>query len=146
MCGIIGYIGKDLAVKSVDLGIEALKRLEYRGYDSSGFAFCLADDISGVWVGETEVPDQGPDELTLILEKAGDSYTGTISDSFGMLVDAECEDIEYNDNVLTFNFSIYDGYSSMIVYIEMNVEGDTMTGHWETEQGDTGEVNMVKKD
>ena len=39
MCGIIGYIGKDLTVKSVDLGIEALKRLEYRGYDSSGFAF-----------------------------------------------------------------------------------------------------------
>ena len=27
MCGIIGYIGKDLTVKSVDLGIEALKRL-----------------------------------------------------------------------------------------------------------------------
>ncbi len=39
MCGIIGYIGKDLTVKSVDLGIEALKRLEYRGYDSSGYAF-----------------------------------------------------------------------------------------------------------
>ncbi len=39
MCGIIGYIGKDITVKSLDLGIEALKRLEYRGYDSSGFAF-----------------------------------------------------------------------------------------------------------
>jgi glucosamine--fructose-6-phosphate aminotransferase (isomerizing) len=36
MCGIIGYIGKD---KDVSFGIEALKRLEYRGYDSSGIAF-----------------------------------------------------------------------------------------------------------
>jgi glucosamine--fructose-6-phosphate aminotransferase (isomerizing) len=39
MCGIIGYIGKDPNVKSLDLGIEALKRLEYRGYDSAGLAF-----------------------------------------------------------------------------------------------------------
>lgn len=39
MCGIIGYIGKDISIKSLDLGIEALKRLEYRGYDSAGLAF-----------------------------------------------------------------------------------------------------------
>jgi hypothetical protein len=113
---------------------------------SSGFAFCLADDISGTWVGETEIPDQGTDELTLVLEKAGDSYTATISDSFGMLADAECEDLEYEDSVLTFNFSIYDGYSSMIVYIILEVDGNSMTGKWETEEGETGAINMEKKE
>ena len=35
MCGIIGYIGKDPAVPVL---IEGLKKLEYRGYDSSGVA------------------------------------------------------------------------------------------------------------
>ncbi len=35
MCGIIGYIGKDPAVPIL---IEGLKKLEYRGYDSSGVA------------------------------------------------------------------------------------------------------------
>jgi glucosamine--fructose-6-phosphate aminotransferase (isomerizing) len=35
MCGIIGYIGKDPAVSIL---IEGLKKLEYRGYDSSGVA------------------------------------------------------------------------------------------------------------
>jgi hypothetical protein len=113
---------------------------------SYGVAFCLADDISGTWVGETEIPDQGTDELTLVLEKAGDSYTATLSDSFGMLIDAEAEDLEYKDNVLTFNFSIYDGYSSMTVYITLEVDGNTMTGQWETEDGNMGEINMEKKE
>lgn len=35
MCGIIGYIGKDLAIQIL---IDGLKRLEYRGYDSAGVA------------------------------------------------------------------------------------------------------------
>ncbi len=35
MCGIVGYTGKK---RSVDLIVEGLKRLEYRGYDSAGLA------------------------------------------------------------------------------------------------------------
>ena len=33
MCGIVGYIGRNRAVSSM---LDGLKRLEYRGYDSSG--------------------------------------------------------------------------------------------------------------
>ena len=35
MCGIIGYIGSQ---EAVDILIEGLQRLEYRGYDSAGVA------------------------------------------------------------------------------------------------------------
>lgn len=35
MCGIVGYIGKETDPR---VGLEALKRLEYRGYDSAGMA------------------------------------------------------------------------------------------------------------
>jgi len=35
MCGIVAYIGKR---NSIPIMIEGLKRLEYRGYDSSGLA------------------------------------------------------------------------------------------------------------
>ena len=35
MCGIVGYIGKN---NDIRIGLDALKRLEYRGYDSAGLA------------------------------------------------------------------------------------------------------------
>ncbi len=40
MCGIVGYIGKQNDIK---IGLNALKRLEYRGYDSAGGAWFNAD-------------------------------------------------------------------------------------------------------
>ncbi|MDR3550505.1 MAG: glutamine--fructose-6-phosphate transaminase (isomerizing) [Candidatus Babeliales bacterium] len=41
MCGIVGYIGKSYSRNYV---IEGLTRLEYRGYDSAGFACLNPDD------------------------------------------------------------------------------------------------------
>ena len=35
MCGIVGYIGSE---KATDVIVSGLKKLEYRGYDSSGIA------------------------------------------------------------------------------------------------------------
>ena len=40
MCGIVGYIGKN---QDIRIGIEALRRLEYRGYDSAGAAWYNSD-------------------------------------------------------------------------------------------------------
>lgn len=42
MCGIVGYIGRDRAGSVI---IDGLKRLEYRGYDSSGIAVLTDGDI-----------------------------------------------------------------------------------------------------
>ncbi|MEZ2189892.1 glutamine--fructose-6-phosphate transaminase (isomerizing) [Corynebacterium sp. CCM 9204] len=40
MCGIVGYVGKQ---QGLDVVLEALRRMEYRGYDSSGIAV-IGDD------------------------------------------------------------------------------------------------------
>ncbi len=41
MCGIVGYIGKKN--QPIEMGLNALKRLEYRGYDSAGAAWFNKD-------------------------------------------------------------------------------------------------------
>lgn len=43
MCGIVGYVGKS---DCVDLLLDSLRRLEYRGYDSAGMAVFESDTIS----------------------------------------------------------------------------------------------------
>jgi glucosamine--fructose-6-phosphate aminotransferase (isomerizing) len=42
VCGIVGYIGKDSAK---DIVLDGLKRLEYRGYDSSGIALIVDNGL-----------------------------------------------------------------------------------------------------
>jgi len=45
MCGIVGYVG---ARPALDVVIEGLRRLEYRGYDSAGVALVGVDGLYGV--------------------------------------------------------------------------------------------------
>lgn len=102
-------------------------------------------DLTGTWKGSTYVPDQGTDEMTMVIEKKDGEYSATITDSFGMLMDTECEDFEYSDGALTFNFSIYMGTETMTVWINLTVEGDKMTGYWETADGGQGDLSFEKE-
>ncbi|HIQ10715.1 MAG TPA: glutamine--fructose-6-phosphate transaminase (isomerizing) [Pyrodictium sp.] len=43
MCGIVGIVSEDINI--VPLLVRSLKRLEYRGYDSAGFAFVIEGKI-----------------------------------------------------------------------------------------------------
>ena len=48
MCGIVGYTGSD---EAAPLLLEALRRLEYRGYDSAGIAALAPDGLAGDRLG-----------------------------------------------------------------------------------------------
>ena len=55
MCGIVGYVGTNNVPNreyfALDVVLEGLRRLEYRGYDSAGVAACLnsaALDAAGI--------------------------------------------------------------------------------------------------
>jgi hypothetical protein len=113
---------------------------------TSGLLIAQQIDLSGTWVGETEVPDAiEPDQLTLVLNKENGEYTGKITDSMGMLDNTDCEDIEFQDGKLTFNIEVNTGEEYAQVYLNLTVEGDTMSGYWEDEEGSTGPVKMQKK-
>ncbi|MCP4245882.1 MAG: glutamine--fructose-6-phosphate aminotransferase, partial [bacterium] len=67
MCGIVGYVGQRPACGIV---VEALRRMEYRGYDSAGIA--LVDGQGGLTVRrkagrlanlETALAEAGADSL-----------------------------------------------------------------------------------
>lgn len=113
---------------------------------ASGLMFGQSVDLSGTWLGETEVPDAiEPDGMTLVITKEDGEYSAKISDTMGMLENTECEDIEFAENKLTFNIEVNTGEEFMTVYLTLKVEGDTMTGYWEAEDGSTGPVEMTKK-
>ncbi|WP_448851540.1 glutamine--fructose-6-phosphate transaminase (isomerizing) [Corynebacterium sp. 335C] len=70
MCGIVGYVGTQ---PGLDVAVEALRRMEYRGYDSAGVA--VLDGEGGVHVSKKEGKLAN---LEAELDAVGrDSFTGT---------------------------------------------------------------------
>jgi glucosamine--fructose-6-phosphate aminotransferase (isomerizing) len=67
MCGIVGYIGQQQAI---DFLVEGLRRLEYRGYDSSG--------VVTVWDGDFEIVKTAGRIDDLAEKLQGDPPRGTI--------------------------------------------------------------------
>ena len=112
----------------------------------NGAAFCQNVNLSGTWVGETEVPEGlEPDKITLVLVKTNGEYTGKVTDSMGMAQEAELENIEFEENELTANFLIFDGYEYARIYFTLTVEGDTMKGFWESESGDSAPIELHRQ-
>ena len=64
MCGIVGYVGPRPAL---EVGVEGLRRLEYRGYDSAGVAVLASDGALQVAkkAGRIENLDKELAELTI---------------------------------------------------------------------------------
>ena len=46
MCGIVGYVGRTMDDTALEVVMEGLARLEYRGYDSAGVALVTADGVT----------------------------------------------------------------------------------------------------
>ena len=47
MCGIVGYVGPDSSGKALEVVMDGLTRLEYRGYDSAGVALVGDREVVG---------------------------------------------------------------------------------------------------
>ena len=46
MCGIVGHVGRSTpSARPLEMAMEGLARLEYRGYDSAGIALHTGEEI-----------------------------------------------------------------------------------------------------
>ena len=103
-----------------------------------------APDLSGTWIGKTEVPGVGMIEVALALKNAEKSYSGTISsDHQGVISTAtEIRDVTIDVEKLSFVFPLADG---TLLLMKLAAAGDKMTGHWEHPAGTTAPIELVKK-
>jgi len=100
-------------------------------------------DITGTWVGKTEVPDAGTVDLELVIKKEKDVYSGTILDNMNIIApETEIKVVELKDDNLTLTFPLADGAQ---VTFRLKVAGDKMTGQWEHPQGATGVLEFTRK-
>jgi hypothetical protein len=111
-----------------------------------GPVLAVSSDITGTWIGKTEVPDApDADQLTLIISKKDGEYVGLISDTLGYASETECDNFIVEENELSFSFDISDGYAVQTIYIKLKADGDSMAGYWENEAGEGAEISLSKQ-
>ena len=103
-------------------------------------------DLSGTWQGTTEIPDsQEVDEVILVLEKTEQGYTGTLTDSLGFAQHEEIENIEFEDNNLSFSFTIFNGEDYLQIVMHLTIDSEnSMSGYWELEDGSSSSIQLKK--
>jgi hypothetical protein len=124
--------GKWILIAAIFLGVLALT-----GYAQK------AEDLSGTWIGKTEVPDIGTDEVTLVLKKVDKDYGGTIVDNQGVIAaNTEIKEVTIIGDKLSFTFNLADGN---LITIKLLVTSEKMSGQWEHPEGSTGTIELVRK-
>ena len=101
-----------------------------------------AEDPAGLWIGTTEVPDQGTDQVRLVITRIDGGYGGLMTDSLRVVAGDALRDVQFADGVLTFGFSLTDGTA---MTMKLKVTGDKMAGEWHHPEGDAGAITLERK-
>ena len=104
-------------------------------------------DISGTWVGDTELPNStASSHVTLILKKADASYSGTIT--LGNAKDAVIENYAFEDeDTFNFEFVMPSGTAKIRVKVKLDIIDDKLSGRklmgsWGMEDGSYGSLEL----
>ena len=102
-------------------------------------------DPVGTWVGTAE--NQGNyDDMTVVIEKKDDVYTGKIKDGMGMFVDAEIKNFVMKDNKVTFEFAGAMGGMPFNLKADLVLTEKTFNGTWTMiEDGSSGAIELARK-
>jgi len=106
-------------------------------------ALAAAPDFVGAWIGKTEIPEAGIDELTLVIQKKEAAYFGAISDTLGYLAPGtELKEIKVDGDVMAFQFYLVDG---SLMSGKLTLKDETMTGTWIHPEGNSAEMKFERK-
>lgn len=94
-------------------------------------------DVMGKW-NLTADDGGGGIRLQMIITADGGKIAGTISDLMGP---RPIEAAQFKDGVLTCQWS----YAGMPVSLKLTVDGDKITGNYETDNGDKGQIQGVRE-
>jgi len=108
-----------------------------------------APDFAGTWIGKTDIPDVGTDDLTLVIKKSEDAqtkavvYSATLADTLGYVVPGtEFKEIKVQGNEMTFQFPIVDGN---FITGKLVLKDETLVGSWANAEGLSAEMKFEKK-
>ena len=100
-------------------------------------------DLSGTWSGDTTL-SRGKDKFTLVLERTGESYTGTMSDAMGLMNRAPIGDVRYSDGTLRFSAVASLPNRNLQLQFTLRLESGRLVGPWAAESGDTGSLELER--
>ncbi|MCZ7380484.1 MAG: glutamine--fructose-6-phosphate transaminase (isomerizing) [Candidatus Methanoperedens sp.] len=123
MCGIVGYVGKKEATPIL---LDALKRLEYRGYDSAGIAV-LTDNGLSVYKTEGKISDL-ESKLPDIKGSCGIGHTRWATQGAPTTINAHPH---VSGNIAVVHNGIIENYQEL--YDELKNEGYEFVSETDTE-------------
>ena len=101
-----------------------------------------AEDPAGLWIGTTEVPNQGTDQVRLAIARIDGGYGGLMTDSLGVVAGEPLREVTFADGALAFGFTLTDGTQ---MRMKLKVTGDRMAGEWQTPDGEAGAITFERK-
>jgi hypothetical protein len=109
-------------------------------------AHCFqATDISGIWAGKAEIPGTSKtDQITLILEKRGDSYSGILSDTLGLAKNVPLENVAFKNDNLRFKVTIKSDGKDIKLSGGLNFLLGELIGGWGIDTGEFGAVDLAR--
>jgi hypothetical protein len=102
-------------------------------------------DLTGTWEGTTYVQNAGDDQITLVLRKEGELYSGTFTDSMQLAIESKLENVKFTDGTLTAEFMIFNGSDYLKISLTLKVSGELLVGRWEDPSGETGDLELKRK-
>ncbi len=99
-------------------------------------------DLAGVWKGKTGVPSGETDEVILTLEKSEGTYKGKITDSLGMVTDADISNVAFADQKLTFDFYLDEGVP---ISVELTLTDGKLVGSWSDDGGSSSGMELARE-